>query len=267
LAVFEVEDPVMSDERTRAQRVFLRDDLRLSYDFAGTDQRQGRPVPALQQPSPPDALRISLPDREAWQGRIGRVDLETAIARRESHRRFAETPLMLEELAFLLWSTQGLRRLVREGVALRTVPSAGCRHAFESWVFVQRVEGLEPGLWRYLPLEHALERRNPVERQRERLTAACLGQDFCGSAAATIVWSCVPYRMEWRYGPAAHRVILLDAGHVCQNLYLACEAIGAGTCAVAAYDQRALDALLGLDGEEEFAVYLGPVGKLAADRT
>ena len=67
--------------------------------------------------------------------------------------------------------------------------------------------------------------------------------------------------MEWRYGIAAHKVIALDAGHVCQNLYLACEAIDAGTCAVAAYDQEAIDALLRLDGKEEFVIYLAPVGK------
>jgi nitroreductase len=63
--------------------------------------------------------------------------------------------------------------------------------------------------------------------------------------------------MEWRYGPAAHRVLPLDAGHVCQNLYLAAEAIGAGVCAVGAYDQQALD------GDEGFALYLAPAGKMA----
>jgi SagB-type dehydrogenase family enzyme len=68
--------------------------------------------------------------------------------------------------------------------------------------------------------------------------------------------------MEWRYDVAAHKVIALDAGHVCQNLYLACEAINAGTCAIAAYDQQALDALLGVDGTEEFTIYLAPVGKV-----
>jgi nitroreductase len=60
----------------------------------------------------------------------------------------------------------------------------------------------------------------------------------------------------------AHKVIALDAGHVCQNLYLACEAIGAGTCAIAAYDQQGMDRLLRIDGREEFAVYLAPVGKV-----
>jgi SagB-type dehydrogenase family enzyme len=67
--------------------------------------------------------------------------------------------------------------------------------------------------------------------------------------------------MEWRYDVAAHKVIAIDAGHVCQNLYLACEAIGAGTCAIAAYDQEAVDGLLRIDGKDEFAVYLAPVGK------
>jgi SagB-type dehydrogenase family enzyme len=67
--------------------------------------------------------------------------------------------------------------------------------------------------------------------------------------------------MVWRYDIAAHKVIAIDAGHVCQNLYLACEAIGAGTCAMAAYDQEAIDKLLRIDGQDEFTVYLASVGK------
>jgi SagB-type dehydrogenase family enzyme len=67
--------------------------------------------------------------------------------------------------------------------------------------------------------------------------------------------------MEWRYDIAAHKVIAIDAGHVCQNLYLACEAIDAGTCAMAAYDQEEMDKLLRIDGQNEFAIYLASVGK------
>ena len=67
--------------------------------------------------------------------------------------------------------------------------------------------------------------------------------------------------MEWRYDIAAHKVIAIDAGHVCQNLYLACEAIDAGTCAMAAYDQEEMDKLLRVDGQNEFAIYLASVGK------
>jgi SagB-type dehydrogenase family enzyme len=70
--------------------------------------------------------------------------------------------------------------------------------------------------------------------------------------------------MEWRYHLAAHRVIAMDAGHLCQNLYLACAAIGAGTCAIAAYHQQRMDRLLGVDGEDEYTIYLAPVGRLKA---
>jgi SagB-type dehydrogenase family enzyme len=68
--------------------------------------------------------------------------------------------------------------------------------------------------------------------------------------------------MEWRYGPVSHKVIAMDAGHAAQNLYLACEAINSGTCAIAAYNQEYVDELLGLDGVDEFVIYLAPVGKL-----
>jgi SagB-type dehydrogenase family enzyme len=79
----------------------------------------------------------------------------------------------------------------------------------------------------------------------------------------TFIWTVIPSRTEWRYAEASYKVIALDAGHVCQNLYLACEAIGAGTCAIAAYNQDLSDSLVGVDGNEEFVVYLSPVGKTA----
>lgn len=94
------------------------------------------------------------------------------------------------------------------------------------------------------------------------IVEAVFRQPYPGNAAVTFVWTAIPYRMEWRYGLAAHKVIAIDVGHVCQNLYLACEAISAGTCAIAAYDQEALDRLLRIDGRDEFAIYLAPVGKV-----
>ena len=94
-----------------------------------------------------------------------------------------------------------------------------------------------------------------------KAASACLGQAFVVTAAVSFFWTAIPARMEWRYDRAAHKVIAIDAGHVCQNLYLACTALGAGTCAIAAYDQEDCDQLLGVDGEEEFTVYIAPVGK------
>jgi SagB-type dehydrogenase family enzyme len=142
------------------------------------------------------------------------------------------------------------------------VPSAGCRHAIETYVAAFRVTGLEKAIYRYLPLDHALVEEIRYPDLEERLTRATFGQTFCGEAAATFIWTAIPERMEWRYGEASYKVIALDAGHICQNLYLACENINAGTCAVAAYDQEEIDKVLGIDGRDEFTIYLAPVGKV-----
>lgn len=144
----------------------------------------------------------------------------------------------------------------------RTVPSAGARHSFETYLFIHRVEKVVPGLYRYLPLSNELVLVYAADDQcKNKLSQATLGQGFIANGAVVFVWTTVPYRMEWRYLQAAHRVILLDAGHVCQNLYLACEVINAGTCAIAAYDQEAMDELIQVDGKDQFTIYLAPVGK------
>ena len=60
----------------------------------------------------------------------------------------------------------------------------------------------------------------------------------------------------------SHKDIAIEAGHVCPNFYLDCEGIGAGTCGIAAYDQKLIDSLIKVDGKDEFTVYLSPVGKV-----
>ncbi len=241
-------------------RSFLKDTIRQTVDFSKTDQSLRIPPPPVEKPCSPDAKRIDLPPLETLKD-MGGIDLMTAIAKRESCRTYSAAPLRLKELSLLLWATQGIKFKLDAGHALRTVPSAGCRHAFETYILVLRVTGLDQGIYRYLPVEHQLLFEFSVENLGRSITKAALGQPFVGDAAAIFVWTVIPYRMEWRYGLAAHKVIALDAGHVCQNLYLACEAIGAGTCAIAAYDQIAMDNLLKIDGEEEFTIYLAPIGK------
>lgn len=242
-------------------RDFLKDAIRKKLDFSSTDQNRGVPVPPIEKPYPSGAQLIDLP--KPYDSKTGpKADLAAAIANRRSRRAFREEPLTLKEVSFLLWATQGVRGKVTEGHAYRTVPSAGCRHALETYLAVLSVEGLDQAVYRYLPLEHKLFPEFEAEDLAGGLVEATLGQAFVGSAALVFIWTTIPYRMEWRYSLAAHKVIAIDVGHVCQNLYIACEAIGAGTCAVAAYDQTALDRLLRLDGKDEFAIYLAPVGKV-----
>jgi SagB-type dehydrogenase family enzyme len=242
-------------------REFLKDSSRLRIDFSQTDQNRGVPPPPIEKTPAADAVRIPLVKRDDWHT-IRKIDLEAAIQNRRSRRDYSDQGMTLEELSFLLWATQGIQHLFGNHASLRTVPSAGARHALETYVAAQRLEALDRGLYRYLPIEHELVLEYRDDDLGCKLAQAALGQTFVATAAATLIWTAIPYRMEWRYGLAAHKVIALDAGHVCQNLYLACEALSAGTCAIAAYHQEKMDALLHVDGTEEFTIYLAPVGML-----
>ncbi len=251
----------MDHKRFEAGRFFLKDTIRLQVDFSTTDQSRGVAAPPLQTPCAPEVPRVDLPEGRAVLEHLAGMHLGAAIAGRESVRRFSETSLSLEELSMLLYATQGVRKVLGPECALRVVPSAGARHAFESYVAVSRVDTLPPGLYRYLPFDNQLARLYEDSQIGNRAVEACHWQQFVGRAAAVFFWTAVPARMEWRYAEAAHKVIAIDAGHVGQNLYLAVQAIGAGTCAIAAYNQEACDALLGVDGDEEFTVYIAAVGK------
>jgi SagB-type dehydrogenase family enzyme len=251
------------DDLIRSHRRWLKDSIRKEVDWSATGQSRGLPPPPARKPVPPDARTVALPGPDRFDT-VCTAGLLRVLRSRRSIRRYADTPLSLEELAFLLWATQGVTERHGDEATFRPVPSAGARHAFETYLFCRRVETLEEGIYRYLPLEHRLLFEFTERGFSGHLSEACFGQRFVGQGAVTFFWSVIPSRMEWRYGPAAHRVLPMDVGHVCQNLYLSAEAIGAGACAVAAYDQEALDALLRLDGEEEFVLYLAPVGKHGA---
>ncbi len=226
-----------------------------------TDQRKKIPPPPLQKPYPEDAKLIDLVATKDLT--VGNMPLIEAINRRKSHRRYTAEALTLEELSFLLWAAQGVRQIVEKGAATRrTVPSGGSRHPFEVYLVVNRVNGLEPGLYRYLPLDHKLCFLWADSELSKKVTKACRKQAFVGKGAVVFIWTTLPYRAEWRYTIVAHKMIAMDAGHSCQNLYLASGAIGAGTCAIGAYNQEELDALLKVDGTEEFAIYVAVVGKI-----
>ena len=221
-----------------------------------SDQKRGVPMPPLEVRLL-DGSEIELPAVDpAW----GKTTLGSAIRSRRSVREYAALSLSQSELASLLWATQGVARVWEKVVTFRSAPSAGARHPFETLLIVHRVEGLSPGLYQYLAHEHRLLASSFSVTANE-LAAACLGQKMIETAAVTFAWVAVRDRMAWRYGERGYRYIYLDAGHVCQNLYLACEAMGAGACAIGAYDDAAVNQLFRLDGVGQFVAYLSSVGK------
>jgi SagB-type dehydrogenase family enzyme len=242
-------------------RAFLKAELWSHWRAYETDQRRGVAMPAVQIGCPEGTDQVKLPAVDSLE--LGRMTVAEAIARRQSRRRYADEAISLDELSFLLWATQGVRGKVGDGPVLRTAPSAGCRHPFETYLAVRHVTGIAPGMYRYLPLQHYLCLLRQDEELADPISSGCMGQGFVGNAPVVLIWTAVPYRSEWRYGPVSHKVIAIDVGHVCQNLYLACEALNLGTCAIGAYDQAQMDAVVGVDGEDEFVVYLAPVGRPA----
>ncbi len=245
---------------SKNKRTFLRSDRWGELQSFATDQKRKIPPPPIQKPAPEGASLIPLISPSDF--RVGKALLLDVIQARRSERVYSDESLSFEELSFLLWATQGISKTYSGGLAsLRTVPSAGARHPFETYLLVQRIEELDPGLYRYLPLEHAVYMADSSEGLPARIHAACYEQ-YIQDCAIAFIWTAIPYRTEWRYGDISPKLIALDAGHLCQNLYLGCVAIDAGACAIGAYEQNELDQILNIDGFDELAIYVAAVGKL-----
>lgn len=249
------------------RRAFLRGTL---ADWRiDTDERRGIEAPPIQKPYAADAKRIDLVSPDKFT--VGAMSVRDALLNRRSRRDFSAAPFSLEELSYLLWATQGISRVDRDEkgkvvAQYRTAPSGGAKHPFETYLLINRVTGVTPGLYRYLPVEHQLLVIKEDQELGSQVSASTYGQAFTSTSAVTFVWAAIPYRTEWHYGTIAEKLVAIDVGHVCQNLYLAVESIHSGMCAVMGYNQARMDALIGVDGKEEFVIYLAAAGKLTEDQ-
>ena len=228
-----------------------------------TDQELKLPQPPLVKAAMTDN-RIDLP-RNFENLDLG-GNLRELFLKRKSSRVYTQEDMGLLELSFLLWGTQGIKEIRGKSYAtLRTVPCGGARHPFETYLLVRQVESLLPGVYHYLPMTHQLELLEELpdrEAMRDLIDLSLCGQAWAAKSNVVFYWSFVPYRSEWRYGMYAHRMIMADLGHVGENLYLGCTALGLGTCGIGAYDQKLCDKTFRLDGEEEFTVYAQTVGTI-----
>lgn len=251
-------------DKVKQQREILKANFGLLADIE-TDQKQRLPQPPIQKAVEEGAEVIDLP--EATKNAITKSNIFDCLMERQSVRNYSEEALTLEQLSFLLWTTQKVKKVVGKVnfATFRPAASGGARHPFETYLVVNNVEGLKKGVYRYLAIEHKLVYLFSEENMEEKIAEATSGQKFISTAPVVFFWSCIPYRSEWRYNVAAAKTILQDSGHLCQNLYLACEAIGCGTVAIGDYHQEVADKLLRLDGEEEFVIYVAPVGKVVTE--
>jgi len=192
------------------------------------------------------------------------ISVEEALKNRRSVREFREQPLTLNEVGQLLWAAYGVTRPEESGGRLRgglkTAPSAGACYPLEVYLVCGAVSGLEPGLYRYLPQIHRLQKER-ADDLRQPLALAALGQHWIETAPAIILFSAVAERTIRRYGERGReRYINMDLGHAAQNVYLQAETLGIGTCAVGAFNDTRLSEVLRLPAGET-PLYLMPVGK------
>ena len=260
-------DPVLQQQIIDKNRDFMKgyrkNDPYLD-DFV-SDQQQCLPQPPLvKAPMRTESDRISLP--LDFSGLSLKNDLLALIRDRKSERVYTGQTISLTQLSFLLWATQGVKELRGKSYAtLRTVPSGGARHPFETYLAVRLVDGLKPGIYHYLPMEHALEFLSAPDDLDTLIGDSLSEQKWAAKASVVFYWTMVAYRAEWRYGIYAHRVALIDAGHLGQNLYLAAEGVGLGCCGIAAFDHEICCRMFEIDGKDEYAVYTMPVGTVSAD--
>ena len=203
--------------------------------------------------------RVTLPDLA-----LDDSGLFDALARRRSVRAYGPEPLALGELGALLWAAAGVTAR-QDGFAFRTAPSAGGLYPIEHYVVANDVEGLEQGLYHYDVLGRALERLHAGDL-RLPVARAALDQRIAAEAQAVFVWTAVLERSRWKYGERFVRYVLLDAGHIAENVALAATALGLGTCQIAAFfDEEAAD-ILGVDPDVEPVVYMSTAGRPAGRR-
>jgi len=192
----------------------------------------------------------------------GNVSVEKALMNRRSHRHFQDKAISAEQLSQILWAAYGITMPrpdhpnLRGG--LRTTPSAGATFPLEIYAIIGNVEGIEPGVYRYISEEHKIVRT--IDRDvRSELTQAALRQRMVMEAPASVFFSAVFNRTTGVYGERGRRYVYMEIGHSAQNVYLQAEALGLGTCAIGAFSDGRVRELLQFPANEE-PLYLMPIG-------
>ncbi len=195
---------------------------------------------------------FALPDFAAK----GNMTVEQALKNRHSTRSFTSEALGLEEAGQLLWAAQGINRPQKK---YRTAPSAGALFPLEVFLVAGKIDGLEPGVYRYLPPEHGLSRIKTGDLRRDLYNQA-LRQSSVVNAPAVIVISGIYERTTGRYGDRGRQYVHMEVGHAGQNIHLQAEALNLGTVVIGAFNDSGVQQVLGLE-QNEIPMYLMPVGR------
>jgi SagB-type dehydrogenase family enzyme len=165
----------------------------------------------------------------------------------------------LAELSRLLHASTGITDRRDPTYAFRTVPSSGALFPIELYTVLFNVEGAPPGVYHYDVQRHRLELVRAGNFRQEVFQAA-ISQEMILHTGLVVVLTGLFARVQWKYVDRSYRYVMLEAGHLGQNVYLAATALGLAPCGIGAYFDDDLNRLLGVDGREEATVYLLAVG-------
>lgn len=203
----------------------------------------------------PRLLKIDLTDNPPS------ADFFDLIKKRESRRDFTRTPIAKNELSLLLKYSCGNIRQLEGGQNRRAQPSGGARFPIEVYPIIFRSgEDLKSGLYHYNVKAHKLDvlwDRQFSDEDIDNLFT----YPWAKGAALGIVMTSVFWRTQQKYGERGYRFVLLEAGHIGQNIYLISEALGLKCCALAGTYDENLEKLIDIDGVTESVVYALAIGK------
>jgi SagB-type dehydrogenase family enzyme len=219
-------------------------------------QEEGKPLVK----SDSSQLSYSLPSPALG----GTVSVEEALSKRRSHRSFIDEKISAEDISQILWAAYGITKPLpeRPGMkgGLRTAPSAGATYPLQLYVLIGKVSGIEPGVYKYVPQGHRIIR--VIDRDvKASLASAALGQEMIKIAPACLFYSADFSITTRRYGDRGReRYVCMDLGHSAENVYLQAEALHLGTCAVGAFNDAEVRAVMQLPADEE-PLYIMPIGR------
>ena len=186
------------------------------------------------------------------------VSIEQALLRRSSVRHYTDEPLTLAEVSQILWAVQGIT-IRPDGRKGRTAPSAGALYPLEVYLTVKNVDGLDSGVYHFIPEGHKL-RKVLTEDVHIKLSAAALGQAWVANAPINVVIAAVYERTTVRYGDRGVRYVYMEAGHAAQNVHLQVISLDLGTVVVGAFNDKAVKKIINM-ADNEVPLYIMPVGR------
>jgi SagB-type dehydrogenase family enzyme len=211
----------------------------------------------------PTCPRVALPSgAELVEPPLAKTLRETIVKRR-SARAYSGEPLSVNDLSIVLrngYGVTGKATLLHEiEQKLRAVPSGGALYPLEIYAACFNVDGIEPGLYHYNVQDESLEcvRQGQFSAEFGRI---CFIEETFSKLPALVIISGILKRSSLKYSERAYRFMVLEAGHVGQNLCLSATALGLGSLMLGGYLDEEIDQILGVDGVQESVLYMAAVG-------